>query len=106
MTRSTLLLRTFGWAAVGFLVTNGALLALGDAFEVGDYRTGVSFRWLEADVVGAFRHSPRLLLEPVPRPRAGSVWARDDPAPGVLLGAAMVTGRVGKRVHRRRRRPT
>ena len=73
---------------------------------LGDYRTGVSFRWLEADVVGAFRHSPRLLLEPVPRPRAGSVWARDDPAPGVLLGAAMVTGRVGKRIHRRRRRPT
>ncbi len=41
MTRPQLLLRTFGWAAVGFLVTNGTVLALGEAFEVGDYRTGV-----------------------------------------------------------------
>jgi hypothetical protein len=42
MNRASLLLRTFGWAAVGFLVTNGALLALSDAIDAGDYSTGVT----------------------------------------------------------------
>lgn len=77
-----------------------------EAAPLSHYRTGVSFRWLEADLVGALRGSPRLLTEPVPEPRAGSVWARDDPAPGILLGASMLTGRVRKRVVGERRRPT
>jgi hypothetical protein len=37
MTKSQLLLRTFGWAAVGFLVTNGMVVALGASFEAGNY---------------------------------------------------------------------
>ena len=41
MTRQQLALRTFGWAAVGFLLTNGVVLALGDAIDDGQYATGV-----------------------------------------------------------------
>lgn len=41
MTRGQLFLRTFGWAAVGFLLTNGVVVAITDAIDVGDYATGV-----------------------------------------------------------------
>ena len=42
MSRRELLLRTFGWAAVGFLLTNGAVLAFGEAVEAGEYGTGLT----------------------------------------------------------------
>ncbi len=41
MTRGQLALRTFGWAAVGFLLTNGVVLAFSDAVNEGTYKTGV-----------------------------------------------------------------
>jgi len=42
MTKTAILLRTFGWAAVGFLVTSGAVVAFGVEFEAGNYSEGVT----------------------------------------------------------------
>lgn len=41
-TRFQLALRTFGWAAVGFLVTSGAVIALGANFDAGNYEVGLT----------------------------------------------------------------
>ena len=41
MTRWTLYLRTFAWAAVGFFATDGVFTAIMDALEIGDWSTGV-----------------------------------------------------------------
>lgn len=41
-TRLQLALRTFGWAAVGFLVTSGAVIALGTNFDAGNYEVGLT----------------------------------------------------------------
>jgi hypothetical protein len=41
-TRLQLALRTFGWAAVGFLVTSGAVVALGTNFDAGNYEVGMT----------------------------------------------------------------
>lgn len=42
MSKATLYLRTFGWAAVGFLVTSGALSALNTSIDAGKYSEGLS----------------------------------------------------------------
>ena len=52
-----------------------------------EYRVGVTYRWLEADLVAALRGSPRRLLRRAPEPHTGPAWAAGDPMPGVLLGA-------------------
>jgi predicted ATP-grasp superfamily ATP-dependent carboligase len=52
-----------------------------------EYRVGVTYRWLEADLVAALRGSPRRLLGRAPAPNTGPTWATGDPLPGVLLGA-------------------
>ena len=51
------------------------------------YRTGVTYRWLEADVVAALR-GQRRRLRPVAPPRAGAMWAADDPVASLVLGGA------------------
>lgn len=48
MTRGQLALRTFGWAAVGFLLTNGVVVAFSEAIDVGNYGTGVKALVLSA----------------------------------------------------------
>jgi predicted ATP-grasp superfamily ATP-dependent carboligase len=53
-----------------------------------EYRVGVTYRWLEADLVAALRGSPRRLLGRAPAPHTGPTWAAGDPLPGVLLGAS------------------
>ena len=64
------------------------------------YRIGVTYRWLESELIAAVRRSPRLLFERAPRPRAGAMWAADDPVPGALLafsaGAVRVRRRAGR----------
>jgi len=63
------------------------------------YRTGVTYRWVEADMIAALRGSPGRLRRrsPSPQPRAGAWWASDDPLPALALGVDA----IWKRVHRR-----
>jgi predicted ATP-grasp superfamily ATP-dependent carboligase len=58
------------------------------------YPTGVSFRWLEGDLVAAARGFPRLLLKRAPPPRVGSMWASSDPIPGIMLAMGVVGSRL------------
>ena len=51
------------------------------------YRTDVVYRWLEADLAAAWKGDRSRLNPPAPRPRAGAMWAWDDPLPGVLLAS-------------------
>jgi predicted ATP-grasp superfamily ATP-dependent carboligase len=69
-----------------------------------DYRLGMRYRWLEADLT-VLRHRWRPLIGP----RAGALWDRRDPLPGVLLAvhaardraSAFVSVKGGGLVHRR-----
>jgi predicted ATP-grasp superfamily ATP-dependent carboligase len=63
-----------------------------------DYRVGVSYRWLEGDVTASLQGFPRRLLDRPPAPRTGAVWARDDPAPSLLLTLQTATSRLERRV--------
>jgi carbamoyl-phosphate synthase large subunit len=77
--------------------------ALGQpAGSPASYPPDVSFRWLEGDLIAAARGSPRLLFERSPGPRAGAMWASDDPVPSALLGVGAVTLRVRRRLPRHR----
>jgi hypothetical protein len=60
----------------------------------GTYRTGMTYRWLEADVVAAVRGAPARLFERVPQPSTGAAWAAGDPMPGLLLGLSAVGSRA------------
>jgi hypothetical protein len=62
----------------------------------GTYRTGMTYRWLEADFVAAVRGAPARLLQRTPQPTTGAAWAPGDPLPGVLLGFSAVASRVLK----------
>lgn len=70
----------------------------------GTYRTGMTYRWLEADFLAAARGAPARLFERAPRPSTGAAWAAGDPLPGVLLSAAAVVSRVAKLLPVRRPR--
>jgi hypothetical protein len=70
----------------------------------GTYRIGMTYRWLEADVVAAARGAPARLFERAPRPRTGAAWAAGDPLPGVLLALSAIGSRI-LRLMRLRRRP-
>ena len=74
-------------------------LAQGDRPVVpAGYRTGVGFRWLEADLSEAARGRVGALSPAGPRPRAGAFWAADDPVPAALLAADAIRVRVGRRL--------
>lgn len=55
-----------------------------------DYTIGVTYRWLEAELLAA-RRNGSARLERLPQPRTGAMWARDDPVAslGLATGAAM-----------------
>jgi predicted ATP-grasp superfamily ATP-dependent carboligase len=72
-----------------------------DVGSPGTYRTGMTYRWLEADLVAAVRGAPERLLERTPQPRTGAAWAAGDPLPGVLLGMSAVGSRVLRKLHLR-----
>lgn len=61
------------------------------------YREGVTYRWMEADLIAALRGTPARLLRRAPHPQTGAWWARDDPLPAVALGVDA----IWKRLHRR-----
>lgn len=69
----------------------------------GAYRTGMTYRWLEADFVAAVRGAPGRLFERAPQPSTGAAWASGDPLPGVLLSVSALVSR-GMRMLRPRRR--
>jgi biotin carboxylase len=63
----------------------------------GPYRTGITYRWLEADVVAALKGDPRRLA-PAALAGTGAMWAPDDPLPGPLLALNAVSRRIGARL--------
>jgi predicted ATP-grasp superfamily ATP-dependent carboligase len=65
------------------------------------YRAGVSYRWLEADLMAAMHGRPQHLLSRVPRPRTGPMWARDDPAASAVFAASALGGPLARRLRRR-----
>jgi predicted ATP-grasp superfamily ATP-dependent carboligase len=64
------------------------------------YRLGVAYRWLEGDMAAAARGSPRHLFGPRSRAEAGTMWARDDPLPSMLLASDAVGIRIRRRIRR------
>ena len=48
----------------------------------------MTYRWWTGEAMNARRGSPRVLTERPPKPRTGSVWAPDDPLPGLAFAAA------------------
>ncbi len=69
----------------------------------GAYRTGMTYRWLEADFVAAVRGAPARLFERAPQPSTGAAWASGDPLPGVLLSVSALASRVMRMLRPRRR---
>ena len=66
--------------------------------ELGDYRVGRRYRWLEADIIAALRGRPDRLLQRPQRPTTGAMWEPDDPIPAALLSALAITARPAKRL--------
>ena len=63
------------------------------------YRSGVSYRWMEADLL-SLRTGRLAGLRPPPRPRVGAWWSADDPLPGLALSYGAVAGRIRRRIRR------
>ncbi len=64
------------------------------------YRTGVTYRWLEGDLTAAVRGNPGVLRRRSPRPRAGAMWASDDPVASTMLALGAVGVRLRRRIPR------
>ena len=79
-----------------------ASLARESTARPGDYRLGVTYRWLEGELMAAVHGSPGVMLRRGRRPRASAVWAGDDPVPGVVAAAAAFGTRLSNRLARRR----
>ncbi|MEK6271339.1 MAG: hypothetical protein AABM42_01655 [Actinomycetota bacterium] len=77
-----------------------AVVTDGPRPPLGTYPVGVTYRWLKGDLAAAAQGSPRRLLSRRARAGAGSMWASDDPLPGLLLASRAATRRL-----RRRRAP-
>lgn len=70
----------------------------------GTYRTGMTYRWLEADFVAAARGAPARLFERAPHPSTGAAWAPGDPVPGLLLSLSAVASRIWRLLRGRSRK--
>lgn len=66
--------------------------------QPSEYRVGVSYRWLEGDLLAAMSGLPRRLFPPPPRPRVGAVWSARDPLPGVAMAIDAVRLRAARRL--------
>lgn len=71
------------------------------------YRIGVSYHWLEGDLLSAARASGRplsaslrVLLRPPSHPRTGAVWAGDDPLPSGVFAVDLALGIARRRLRR------
>ena len=59
-----------------------------------DYRVGATYRWLEGELTAAWR-GERSRLRTRPRaPRAGAMWAWEDPVPGLVLASDVLAPRL------------
>ena len=65
------------------------------------YRAGVSYRWVEADLMAATRGIRGRLTSRGPRPRTGPMWARDDPVASFLFAVDAAGGGIRRRLGRR-----
>jgi len=65
-----------------------------------DYRLGVRYRWLEADIVSALRGHPGHLLERGGGRAAGAMWQRDDPLASLILATSAAGGYVARGARR------
>jgi predicted ATP-grasp superfamily ATP-dependent carboligase len=65
------------------------------------YRVGVSYRWVEADLMAAMRGVRGRLTGRGSRPRTGPMWARDDPFASFLFAGGAVGGGLRRRLSRR-----
>jgi len=74
--------------------------------DTRDYRVGVTYRWLRADVAAAMGGAPGALLRRASRPRTGAVWAADDPLPALVSTAGTAALAARRRLPGRRRPPT
>jgi predicted ATP-grasp superfamily ATP-dependent carboligase len=61
------------------------------------YPTGVTYRWLEGELVEALRGERGRLRRRAGRPVVGAMWARDDP----VAAAALTAGALGTRISQR-----
>jgi hypothetical protein len=59
-----------------------------------DYRVGVTYRWFEGELTAAWNGERSRLRSRPPGPRAGAMWAWDDPAPGLVLAADAAAPRL------------
>lgn len=64
------------------------------------YRTGVRYRWLEADVVAALQGHPGQLMRRGAGPAAGAMWQRDDPVPSLILATSAAAGYIARAARR------
>lgn len=67
----------------------------------GVYREGVTYRWVEADLMAALRGSPKSVMQAAPRPSVGAWWSGEDPLPALALGVEAFRQRVQRRLPRR-----
>jgi len=65
------------------------------------YRAGVSYRWVEADLMAATRGIRGRLTSRGSRPRTGPMWASDDPLASILFAAGAMGGGLSRRLSRR-----
>ena len=66
----------------------------------GPYTVGVTYRWLEADIIAATRGVRGRLFSRAPRPRTGPMWAGDDPVASLMFGFAAIEAAVRWRLRR------
>jgi predicted ATP-grasp superfamily ATP-dependent carboligase len=64
----------------------------------GPYPAGVTYRWLEADIIATLRGRRGRLFPRPPKPRTGPMWARDDPVPSAMFAVLSVTGALRRRL--------
>ena len=98
MSKLRLLLRTFGWAAVGFLVTSGAVVALGASFESGNYNEGLTqgaLALIAAAIAGVIAALGALRFSDSPAGRALNQFVQMVAAGLAVLGVADLTGAAG-----------
>lgn len=64
------------------------------------YRVGVSYRWLEGDLLATLKGSREHWRIPRARHRSGAMWASDDPVPSALMAAEAAWNPVRGRLRR------
>jgi predicted ATP-grasp superfamily ATP-dependent carboligase len=64
------------------------------------YRTGVTYRWLEAEVLEFAHRLPRRIHDGANGPRTGPMWDPRDPVPGPLLAAHAVASAYRRAANR------